>query len=60
LRDLILNQKDVIESARVGVGPEILSRPGVAQLRCDAHLIARLAHAASENVLYAKRRPDGA
>lgn len=60
LRDLVLNQEDVIETAFVGLGPQLIARACVAQLRGDAHLIARLAHAALQNMSDAKRIADRA
>ena len=57
-RHLVLDREDVLEVAVVALGPEVAVGLGVDQLHGDADALARLAHAALDDVLHAELARD--
>src|SRR6185369_16097157 len=58
LGDFILDREDVFEHPVIALGPDVVPGVGVDQLAGDAHALARLAHAALEDVACAKLGSD--
>lgn len=56
--DLVLNGKNVLESAVVALGPDVMAARSVNKLRGDANAIAGLPHAAFEYVAHAEIAAD--
>src|SRR5262249_49080751 len=50
LSDFVLDRENIGQIAVIAVGPEMVASFGINQLRCDAHTVARAAHAAFEHV----------
>src|SRR5690242_20355855 len=57
-RHAILKIENVIERTFVSVCPDVVARPGIDELRCNAYAIARLADAAFQHVTDAKPAAD--
>ena len=56
--DLVLHREDIGESAVVAFGPDVAAGRQVVELRGDAHAVARLAHAAFQDIGDAELRAD--
>ncbi len=54
LRNLVLNSEDVGQVAVIALGPQVTGVHAVDQLRGDADLVARLLHAALNNIAHAQ------
>ncbi len=56
--DFVLQGEDVCQIAVVAVGPDVVIRRGIDQLRGNAHTITALAHAALQHVAHAQFAGD--
>src|SRR5690348_13347106 len=56
--DLVLKRENVVQRAVEPVGPEMRARLRLDQLGGDAQTIARLAHAALDDIVNAELSPD--
>ncbi len=57
-RDVVLDREHVVELTIVPLGPELITAGDVDQLRGDAELLPRSAHAALEDGRHVERRAD--